>query len=173
MDNILFTPELVRRYKKNEGRPKWALKLEVINAYDPVTWELLCNTRQAMDFPDLFLQWGSTPRYSMIINRELQGYLHGERGLGQGQGQGQGNVISPYLLVAPYSNGSFFSTFQANIGLRYVGFTYHSRCAELQIYHLIYRYPLMTRLSCVVMNPNIIPHSWCFARLPFVLGSKA
>lgn len=156
----------MRGYKRNEGRPKCALKLDVINAYDSVTWELLCNTRQAMDFPDLFLQWGSTPRYSVIINWELQGCLHGERGLGQGQG----NVISPYLLVAPYSNGSFFSTFQANIG--YVGFTYHSRCAELQIYHLIYPHLLMTRLSSAVMNPNILPHSWCFARLPLYLGLK-
>lgn len=39
MDNVLLIYELVRGYHKGNGRPRCAIKLDIIKAYDSVVWD--------------------------------------------------------------------------------------------------------------------------------------
>ncbi|GAA0157534.1 hypothetical protein LIER_14784 [Lithospermum erythrorhizon] len=46
--------ELVCDYHKNSGRPRCAIKVDLMKAYDIVNWEFLWKVLEAMDFPAVF-----------------------------------------------------------------------------------------------------------------------
>lgn len=44
---------MVRGYHRGNGRPRRAIKLDIMKAYDSVDWNFLFDTMRAMDFPEL------------------------------------------------------------------------------------------------------------------------
>lgn len=71
--------ELVKDYHKDQGSPRCAMKLDLMKAYDSVSWQFLFEAMAAMHFPEVFIQW--TKQCVIVINGELQGYFAGARGL--------------------------------------------------------------------------------------------
>lgn len=79
VDNVLLMQELVKDYHKDQGSPRCAMKLDLMKAYDSVSWQFLFEAMAAMHFPEMFIQW--TKQCVIVINGELQGYFAGARGL--------------------------------------------------------------------------------------------
>ncbi|XP_058203052.1 uncharacterized protein LOC131317521 [Rhododendron vialii] len=124
--------ELVRDYHKDSGVARCALKLDLMKAYDSVSWGYLFEIMQIMGFPSLFIRWVhqcvTTAMYSIVINGGLVGYFPGKRGLRQG------DPLSPYLFLLVMEG--FSSLFQFRIGQG--GFSYHPKCRELHLSHLMF-----------------------------------
>lgn len=55
MDNILFMQELVRVYHRDQGSPRWAIKLDLMKAYDNVDQDFLFGIMQSMEFCSLHI----------------------------------------------------------------------------------------------------------------------
>ena len=62
-----------------------AIKLDINKAYDRVEWEFLRKIMLKMGFSDrwvnLAMQGVSLASYSILINREHQGFIHPTRGI--------------------------------------------------------------------------------------------
>ena len=87
---------------------------------------------ETMEFPPLYIQWirqcVTTPRFSIFINKGLEGYFEGKRGLRQG------NPISPYLFLMVMKG--LFAILQQKIS--HGSFTYHPKCSVLKLRHLAF-----------------------------------
>ena len=80
--------ELVRSYHKDEGPARCAITIDLMKAYDFVDWMYLFDAMEAVDFPQVYVNWIKqyvcSARFSVVLNGELEGYFQGERGLRQG-----------------------------------------------------------------------------------------
>ncbi|XP_024993960.1 uncharacterized protein LOC112527507 [Cynara cardunculus var. scolymus] len=56
-DNILMAHELVSGYKRNEGSPRCAFKIDVQKSYDTVDWHFLQNMLAGMGFHPVMVRW--------------------------------------------------------------------------------------------------------------------
>lgn len=87
-DNILLSQELLRNYHRDQGTPRCALKVDLMKAYDTVTWDFVLAVLRTIGFPNKVVQWimefVTTTRFSVMINGELNGFFPGGRGLRQG-----------------------------------------------------------------------------------------
>lgn len=72
MENILLAQEVVRDYHLVNGRPRCALKVDIMKASDTVSWGFITNLLLAMRFPRVFINWitmcFTTPKYSINVN---------------------------------------------------------------------------------------------------------
>lgn len=86
----------------------------------------------AMEFPIPFISWVkqcvTTAMFSIVLNGDLVGYFPGKRGLRQG------DPPSPYLFFI------ILETFTTMLSFRtqHLDFTFHPKCQELNISHLIF-----------------------------------
>lgn len=58
VDNVLLMQELVENCHKNDGHPRCALKLDLMKAYDSVSWDFLFEVITVMSFSSQFLWLG-------------------------------------------------------------------------------------------------------------------
>lgn len=69
-DNILFAQELLRNYHRDQGRPRCALKVSLMKAYDRVRWDFLVAVLRTIGFPEPVVNWIweciSTTRFSLM-----------------------------------------------------------------------------------------------------------
>ncbi|KAI3474506.1 hypothetical protein Pfo_029416 [Paulownia fortunei] len=78
-DNILLAQELLQNYHLNNLGQRCAIKVDLHKAYDSVQWDFLLAVLRCMNFPLQMVKWIETyitsPRFSISINGELNGYL--------------------------------------------------------------------------------------------------
>ncbi|XP_031392075.1 uncharacterized protein LOC116204137 [Punica granatum] len=131
-DNVLLAHELVRNYHRQGISPRCAIKIDLMKAFDSLSWEFILNSLEALDFPPCFLWWIkgciTSPYFSVAINGTLAGYFPGKRGVRQG------DPISPYLFVIAMEVFSLTMDLAAAEGK--VG--YHPRCKSLRLTHLCF-----------------------------------
>lgn len=132
VDNILLMQEIVKNYHKAEGRPRCAIKMDLMKAHDSIDWAFLFDIMAIMEFSRQFVQWVKScvtgPMFSIAINGQLEGYFPGKRGLRQG------DPLSPYLFLLVMEG--FSALFQYKMDQN--GFVFHPKCEALQISHLIF-----------------------------------
>ncbi|PKI53937.1 hypothetical protein CRG98_025639 [Punica granatum] len=112
--------------------PCCAIKIDLMKAFDSLSWDFILNTMEALGFPPTFLRWIksciTSPYFSVAINGSLAGYFPGQRGVRQG------DSLSPYLFVIAMEVFSHLMDSAAAEGR--IGF--HPRCKSLQLTHLCF-----------------------------------
>jgi hypothetical protein len=102
-ENVLLAQEIVRNYHKDTGKPRCALKVDLMKAYDSVNWKFMIHCLHYFGFPTKFLDWIkeciTSPRFSVRLNGTLVGYFERKKGLRQG------NPVSLFVCI---SYGSLF-----------------------------------------------------------------
>ena len=142
-DQVLLMQELVRNYHRKNISPRCALKIDLLKAFDSVSWDLILDALQAFNLPCKFVSWIraciTSPQFSISLNGALEGYFQGARGLRQG------DPLSPYLFLIAME---FFSrVFKKKI--EGSGFTYHPRCNQPLISHVCFADDLF-----ILCSPN-------------------
>lgn len=137
MDNILLAQEVVRDYHLKSGKPRCALKVDIMKVFDSVNWDFIINLLLALNFPLCYVQWIkeciTSPMFSINFNGQPAGFFKGQRGLRQG------DPLSPYLFVLCMQ----IFTELLNRAVQDGKVAYHTRCSRLQLTHLCFADDLM------------------------------
>ena len=149
-DNVLLAQDLLRNYHKGVGKPRAAAKVDLIKAYDTVSWEFLNDMLMTLNFPTIFIKWInaciSTPRYSINFNG-----VH--RLLCRGRGLRQGDPMSPYLFIIAMD---FLSQLMSHNIANDPNFKYHLKCGKLKISHLCFADDLLVMFDCNVHAASVV-----------------
>ena len=152
-NQIMLMQELVRNYHKDNLSPRCALKIDIMKAFDSVSWQLILHILAAFHLPDKFKCWIeeciTTPKFSISVNGALEGYFKGAKGLRQG------DPLSPYLFLLVME---FFSRLlQSNISQG--SFKYHPKCEDQRISHICFADDLFILCHADLQSIQIIQQS--------------
>lgn len=132
-ENILLAQELVCNYHKKKGSPRCTLKVDLMKAYDSISWEFILHCLLCFGAPLQFVAWTreciTSPSYSIALNGTLVGYFKGRKGLRQG------DPISPYLFVIAMEVLSLILDENTRISLL---FGFHPKCFGIRLTHLCF-----------------------------------
>ncbi|GAA0164668.1 hypothetical protein LIER_20252 [Lithospermum erythrorhizon] len=69
--------ELVCGYHKRTDRPRCALKIDVMKAYDTVNWSFLWSVLKSLNYPSKFVEWIKACVTSAWVSVSVNGSLEG------------------------------------------------------------------------------------------------
>ena len=131
-DNILFAQELVHAYNSKKEPARCAMKVDIMKAFDFVEWSFLRAVLEAFNFllwlVMRIMECVTTLRFSIAINRELNGFFPTTCGLRQG------NPLFPILSIMVMEVSSSLMRLQA---IRQ-NYKHHWRCAKTNLTNLCF-----------------------------------
>ena len=174
-DNVLITQDLMLNYHRDIGPPRCALKVDIMKAYDTVSWGCILSILSYMGTPTHLLKCITafiqkkkkkcitacitTPSFSISINGELAGFFASKRGLRQG------DPLSSFLFILAMEA---FSRSLA-VAVNSQGFQFHPRCKEIKLTHLCFADDMFLfsggTLSRVQVFMDELIRFACFSRL--------
>ena len=162
-DNVLITQDLMLNYHRDMGPPRCELKVDIMKAYDTVSWGCIMNILSCMGTPTYLLRCIkaciTTPSFSISINGELAGFFASKRGLRQG------DPLSSFLFILTMEA---FSRSLAVAASRQ-GFQFHPRCKEINLTHLCFADDMFLfsggTLSSVQVYMDELNSNACFSGL--------
>ena len=96
-ENIMLAQEIIHGIKAPKEGRNLVIKLDMVKAYDRVSWAYTCLILRKMGFSEIFIDriWRimSNNWYSIVINGRRYGFFHSTRGLKQG------DPLSPALFI--------------------------------------------------------------------------
>ncbi|GLT48179.1 hypothetical protein SLA2020_218200 [Shorea laevis] len=132
VENILLAQELVKDYHKTDMQPRCTLKIDLMKAFDSVSWKFILAALEALSFPPVFVNWIkvciTSPIFSIAINGALEGYFPGKKGVRQG------DPLSPYLFVICMEVLSRLLNKAAQEGR----LPFHPKCSKVGLTHLCF-----------------------------------
>ncbi|GLT50497.1 hypothetical protein SLA2020_239800 [Shorea laevis] len=132
VENVLLAHELVKHYHKDTLSPRCALKIDLMKAFDSVSWDFLIKVLLSLGFPSQFVNLikvcVTTPMFSISFNGNSCGYFSGQKGIRQGE------PLSPYLFVVCMEVLSKLLDKAAAEGR----ISYHPKCEKVLLTHLCF-----------------------------------
>ncbi|GKU86882.1 hypothetical protein SLEP1_g1354 [Rubroshorea leprosula] len=132
VENVLLAQEVVKHYHKPQLSPRCALKIDLMKAFDFVSWDFIFQVLISLGFPAYFVNLLkiciTTPMFSIVFNGNLCGYFSGKKGVRQG------DPLSPYIFVVCMEVLSRMLNHAAIEGK----FAYHPKCKKVQLTHLCF-----------------------------------
>ncbi|GLT73885.1 hypothetical protein SLA2020_457150 [Shorea laevis] len=132
VENVLLAQEVVKHYHKPQLSPRCALKIDLMKAFDSVSWDFIFQVLISLGFPTHFVNLLkiciSTTMFSIVFNGNLCGYFSGKKGVRQG------DPLSPYIFVVCMEVLSRMLNQAAVEGK----FAYHPKCEKVRLTHLCF-----------------------------------
>ncbi|CAN1190366.1 LINE-1 retrotransposable element ORF2 protein, partial [Linum perenne] len=134
-DNVIIAHEVIHKLKTRKlGRNyDFLLKVDMMKAFDRVSWEFLLSTLSAMGFSQIWIAWIesiiTSVRFSVLVNGNATQLFSPTRGLRQG------DPLSPFLFIIVSNVLSFLIKKDLEYGLL-KGIKLNHRCPTLS--HILF-----------------------------------
>jgi hypothetical protein len=150
-ENILLAQGIVCDYHKQKGKPRCTLKVDLMKAYDSISWEFILHCLLCFGAPRKFVAWIrqciTHPSYSIALNGTLVEYFKGRKG------HRQGDSMSPYLFVIAMEVLSLLLEEETSNNPL---FDFHPRCARLRLNHRCFADDLLIFSAASINSVQIV-----------------
>ncbi|XP_074304931.1 uncharacterized protein LOC141639782 [Silene latifolia] len=155
IENILVCQDLVRLYNRQACTPRCMFKMDLMKAYDSISWQYVGEILEAFysppHFRKLVMECISSASFSISINGETFGFFPGNRGLRQG------DPMSPLLFTLCMEYLSRI----LHCATEKLKFIYHPMCKQLKLTHLMFIDDLLVFCKGGAHSTMVLLRAYC------------